>query len=357
MTTIVPVPVPDRLDGDEPTPFSVMITLLGDALEHDIGLDHLRSYPREALPGWKDQSDRRRLGFLAHDDTGRAVGALIIEAPCEEDAREVEFELGVAADARDGSVETALFARLESEARAMGRTALQTYTIHRIDDRAGRLDAPSGVGSVPLDETARTYLDHGFSLAQVDRNSLFDLTGPLDRVREMLAEALTVAGPEYRLVTFTPPTPAELRESFAFVLSRMSTDVPQGELTVTEEVWDAARVERRDERLAQAGTLLSVAAVQHVPTGRIVAYNELSIGRDRARTTHQWGTLVAREHRGHRLGTVVKCANIVRWRDLVPESPCISTFNAEENRPMLDVNEALGFTPSTVCAAWEKRLD
>ena len=59
----------------------------------------------------------------------------------------------------------------------MGRTALQTYTIHRIDDRAGRLDAPSGVGSVPLDETARTYLDHGFSLAQVDRNSLFDLTG------------------------------------------------------------------------------------------------------------------------------------------------------------------------------------
>ena len=32
MTTIVPVPVPDRLDGDEPTPFSVMITLLGDAL-------------------------------------------------------------------------------------------------------------------------------------------------------------------------------------------------------------------------------------------------------------------------------------------------------------------------------------
>ncbi len=41
MTTIVPVPVPDRLDGDEPTPFSVMITLLGDALEHDIGLDHL----------------------------------------------------------------------------------------------------------------------------------------------------------------------------------------------------------------------------------------------------------------------------------------------------------------------------
>ena len=40
----------------------------------------------------------------------------------------------------------------------------------------------------------------------MDIRRLFDLTGPLDRVLEMLVEALTVAGPEYRLVTFTPPT-------------------------------------------------------------------------------------------------------------------------------------------------------
>ncbi|GAA1652083.1 GNAT family N-acetyltransferase [Microbacterium flavum] len=357
MTTITPVVVPARLDESAAEPFVAMITVTNEALRHDVGLDHLDADPAEVLPGWQDQTYHLRRGFLAHDAGGRAVGSLTFSAPKEEGATEMEFELGVLPDARGGDVESALFARLEEEARSLGRSALQTYTAHRIDESARAVPSPSGYGGVPLDATARTYLDAGFALAQVDRNSAFDLTGSLDAVRRMCEDAVAFAGPDYRLLTFSPPTPTELRESLAFVLSRMSTDVPLGALTVTEEVWDAARVAVRDERIARSGLLVSVAAILHVPTDRIVAYNDLAIGADRTRPTHQWGTLVAREHRGHRLGTIVKCANILRWHELVPTSPFISTFNAEENRPMLDVNEAIGFTPLTVGGAWEKRLD
>lgn len=351
---VVPVVVPERLDGDGGRDFRAMADVFNTALHHDLRLDHLRWDAAEILPAWQDQTDRLQAGFLAWQ-AGRPAGALQLTAPLEAAATELEFDLLALPDARaEVAVEEALLETLLREARRLGRTQVQTYTLHRADADGERMASPTGFGSIPVDRYTRFYRDHGFALQQVERNSTLDLTAPLDRVRELLARAEAAAGASYRLRTWTAPTPPQWREEFAHVISRMSTDAPFAGLTVTEETWDAARVARRDERLQAGGVLVSVAVVEHVPTGRLVAYNELTIGADRTRPTNQWGTLVLREHRGHRLGTLVKCANILRWRELAPQSPMITTFNAEENRPMLDVNEALGFTPVTVAGAWQR---
>jgi len=350
------VATPDSISAPDARDFVAMIEVFNRGVDHDIGLDHLRWEPSEMLPSWLDQRYVARGGHLVRR-AGEPVGALQWSASREDGARNLEFDLVTTAEGRGHGIEALLMRRLLDDAREQGRTALQTFSIHRVDAPEEHLDAPTGHGSVPLDAWSRFFLDQGFVLQQVERNSAFDLRGPLAAVRRMLDEALAHAGADYRVVTWTGATPERHREAFAYVLSRMSTDVPMSDLDVPAETWDVERVMHRDRRLAAGGLLIGVAAVEHVPSGRLVAYNELGIGEDRTRPTNQWGTLVVTEHRGRRLGTIVKCANLLRWAELVPTSPFVSTFNAEENRPMLDVNEAIGFVPLTVAGAWQRTLE
>ncbi len=353
--TITRVPVPASLADADAADFIASADVFNRAIEHDLGLDHLKWVPSEMLPVWRDETYTVHRAHLARRE-GTLVGALQISAPREEGATTLEFDLLAVPEARGQGVEEALLTQLRRDAAELGRTSLQTWSIHPLGGEGPTMAAPTGFGAVPLDAQSQFLLDSGFTLRQVARNSSYSLEADPESVRCMLADAQRQAGPDYRLETWTSPTPSEFEDSFAWVVSRMSTDEPRAGMDSAEEVWDAERVRRRDERLRSAGFTISVAGVVHVPSGQIVAYNELAIGADLSRPTSQWGTLVIREHRGHRLGTIVKCANILRWRGLVPTSPFITTFNAEENRPMLDVNGAVGFTPLTIAGAWELRI-
>ena len=60
---------------------------------------------------------------------------------------------------------------------------------------------------------------------------------------------------------------------------------------------------------------------------------------------YQWGTVVDRAHRGHRLGIAVKVANLRALERTT--RPCASsfTYNAEVNAHMVAINDAVGYRP------------
>jgi GNAT superfamily N-acetyltransferase len=348
--------IPASLEAPDAGPFLEVVRIANAVCRADAGHDYLDELPEEVFGFWQDQTDWVQIGYTAARE-GRIIGALKIMVANEPEVATLEFDLMVDPDHWGEGAEEALLAEVEREAGERGIATIQTWTLHRPDTPGPRLRPPTGWGEIPAeDRQTRFMLEGGFTLEQIERNSVFDLRGSFEVVERGLADALEHAGEDYRVVAWTSPTPAEHLDGYAHVISRMSTDAPAGGLVIEEQHWDAARVQRRDARLKAQGMTVSVLCVQHVPTGTIAAYNELVIAADHTAATQQYGTLVLKEHRGHRLGTIVKCANLLRWRALVPESPRVSTFNAEENRHMLDINEAIGFAPASYAGAWKKVL-
>lgn len=169
------------------------------------------------------------------------------------------------------------------------------------------------------------------------------------------ADALAHAGERYEVVSWQGATPPELREAMATLHERMVTDAPSAGLDVDDERWDAARLERTEAEWAEAGqTALQAAALERA-SGAAVAFTVLLLP-EAGRPAFQEDTLVHGDHRGHRLGMLVKAENLLQLRRLHPDRSRVLTWNATENRHMLAVNEALGFAPVGAEGGWQRRL-
>jgi len=352
---ITPLVVPSHAQDPDGAEFRRMIDLGNQLARIDAGIDDLDETAEQLLPFWHDQTDRIRAGFIARRGT-EIVGAADLSVQRAAGTTAAEIGLMALPDQLRRGVGQALLAHAERDALALGCTVLQTWSMHPASPTGRTLIPTTGWGRVGATSLSDVLEAAGYVLEQVERNSVLALDGPRDLAERRLREAEAFAGPDYRVVTWTLPTPPHLRAGYGAMISRMATDVPSGDLETQVEVWDEERVARRDARIIAGGQTLSVAAVIHTPTGSTAAFNELVIGSDHEGVTHQWGTLVVGEHRGKRLGTIVKCANLLRWHEIAPRSPRISTFNAEENRPMLDINEAIGFVPASYAGGWQKRL-
>ncbi|MFN3707175.1 GNAT family N-acetyltransferase [Microcella sp.] len=351
--TITEVVIPDSVDAPNARDFLACIDVRSAVWAHDSGTrDEVRP-PEEMLPGWRKQEFEPKRMLLARLD-GRPVGRGIAEHRPGDAADTAWLAVEVVADARGRGIGRALAERVEDLAREARATKFIVYApCWRVG--GPRLAAPTGFGDVAADTPETRLLQSlGYRLEQVERGSRLALPVDTSALDASIADACAAAGSEYRVHTWHGATPAEWRDDIAHLLTRMSTDAPTAGLEEDEDPWTVERL-LADEALEEGSPSLNlVAAVEHVPSGRLVGFTELNAPDDRERPVDQEDTIVLTEHRGHRLGMLLKLANIAHLQRVRPGHPRIITYNAEENRHMLDVNEAIGFEPFVYEGAWRK---
>ncbi|PXA67915.1 GNAT family N-acetyltransferase [Cryobacterium arcticum] len=328
--------------------------LVRNTIETDAyGTDVLGFTAVEVFPSWLTLEHSPRHLFVAKVH-GRIVARALYETLADPSSPFAWFTVEVLPEWRRNGIGTALTQLLESRADAEGRSNRIVYAVSP-DAPGRRLVARSGFGSVPRwNPEVRFLLGHGYSLEQVERGSRLPLPLDVHALDRTLADAQAAAGSDYTALVWTGRTPQRWLEDLALLYTRMSTDAPTAGLEEPEDVWSVERLVAEQEASARGPRIALVAAAMHRPSGRLAGFTELSVPADPSRAVSQEDTLVLKEHRGHRLGMLVKAANLRQLALQHPEQTVVTTFNAEENRYMLDVNEALGFVPMGYEGAWRR---
>ncbi|MGA8046416.1 MAG: GNAT family N-acetyltransferase [Dermatophilaceae bacterium] len=317
-------------DPVEHARFDAFAQVYQDATRHDLGdsdawtADELRAFDADVT--------RRRVRFAALDGD-LVCGSAEVILPVRDNLRLAYFALAVLPGHRRRGIGTRLLEAVEGTAAAHGRTSLMTET--------------SWVPTGEEDPSGHFAHRHGYAPAQTVRRS--DYTVP-------------EAGPEvppapqgYAVETHvgTPPE-ADLADR-AWLVRRMSTDAPLGDLDIEEEDWDEDRVRASDVRLETMGRGRVGAFARHLESGRLVAFSEIQVPATSPHRAYHQDTLVLREHRGHGLGLVLKLANVPVLRQAFPQVRTVRTWNAVENAHMLAVNDAMGYATSGFEREWQKR--
>jgi GNAT superfamily N-acetyltransferase len=227
-----------------------------------------------------------------------------------------------------------------------GRTILE----HALDElrAAGRSIVWSEVDR-PLtgdpDRPGRFLTAAGFRPALTEWHRALDVrTVDLHQVAQLCNEA-AAAAVGYEVVVWTGRCPDDLAAEYAGLNARMISDAPQGDLQIEPEKWDVERVRYREDLAARMGRTVVATGARVAGGGPLVAYTDIAVTEHDPANAYQWDTLVEPEHRGHRLGLLVKSANLLRMRAEAPAAQRVHTWNADSNTHMVAINDALGFQP------------
>ncbi|TYB58535.1 GNAT family N-acetyltransferase [Nonomuraea sp. PA05] len=276
-------------------------------------------------------AQRMEAWVLLDDD--RVIGGYALRFP-QLDNRHMGsvFPLVVDPAYRGRGLGSALFEHAVERMRAQGRKLLLTETL------------TTGVG-------ARFARTHGMSVGLAEARRTLDLRqADWDALERMIP---AVEG--YTLERWIGPATPELLPDLVTLLNGMNDAPRQGDLE--DMTFSVDGVRAREESLPAVGRTCYTTIARRDSDGAPAGYTRVFLD---AGPSAVWGeqadTAVLRGHRGHRLGLLLKLANLLWLREQEPHLERIITWNATSNGHMLAINEAMGFELFDEWNQWQLSL-
>jgi GNAT superfamily N-acetyltransferase len=279
-----------------------------------------RSYAAHLTYGWDGDPGQ---AYVARDADGFAAGLLTVELPTYDNTNLAWVEVEVHPDYRGRGIGSDLVRYAEQLARRVGRNSI-------------------GMTTWDLPKAARFAVQHGYEQKSIEVNRRQDIAG-LDWsvVEDLYADAVR-ASSEYELVQTTGRLPEELLEDMVAVTASIN-DAPKDDLDIEDDEYSPERLRAYEEaQLAHDRTLYRVIARERA-TGVLAGHSTVVVEQERPHIAEQADTAVSRDHRGHRLGALVKTGMLLWLREAEPAVTQLDTWNAESNAHMIAINEQLGY--------------
>lgn len=297
---------------------------------------------REMTVQLRSENTVERLEPIVALVDGRVAGLALLWFPLLDNTHFTWVEIDVDPELRNRGAGSALLDRVVERTREEGRRTVLMETNVPDDARDGH-------------PYARFAERHGFTYANTEIRRILDLPIDPERLTGLAADA-AAHHEGYRIEFHRGPLPEELQASYCECWNQLAVDAPTGDVDFEEEALSPETYLEELGRLeAQGRTMLHTVAI--APSGEVVAYNDLVVSADDPDEVMQWGTLVRKDHRGHRLGMAVKARGLQGLAEVAPESKRVQTCNAEQNAHMVGVNVELGFRRVEALLAYQRHLD
>ena len=326
--------------------------LADDALMRDFyDLDQRsEGYGRPDVPMWsfdeflgafRSPDSGERQEFFAAYDGDRMVGTAKLWSFLLDNTEKAACDINVDVPHRRRGIGRALVAHVEAIARADGRQLLLGGAHLPYDDREQH----------PYRRFAEAC---GCELANIEVSRHLPLPVPDERIQQWLDESAP-HHEGYTLETFVGRVPDDLVDSLCSLMGQLAVDAPTGAVDFEEEKITPQRYDEMIDGIAAMGRA-RYETVALTPDREVVAHSTLALSLGSSTVVYQWGTLVHRDHRGHRLGLATKAVNLRAVQAARDDLTLVTTHTAETNVYLVSINELLGFRPIEVAADFVKRL-